>query len=67
MKDDGLLEQRLLALFAAAWLLFNYPLLALLGRLGAPGGIPALYLYMFLAWGLLIAAIALAVEFGAGD
>lgn len=67
MEDNNLIVQRLLALFAAGWLLFNYPLLALFGRVGAAGGIPSLYLYLFLAWGLLIAAIAVVVEFCAGD
>jgi hypothetical protein len=61
MERPGLTAERLLALFAAGWLLLNYPLLALFGRLGAVAGIPALYLYLFVAWALLIAGIALAL------
>ena len=53
---------RLVALFLLGWLLFNYPLLALFGRLGAVGGVPALYLYMFIAWAALIALVALVAE-----
>jgi hypothetical protein len=70
MKPGTLAAQRLLALFAAGWLLLNYPLLALFGSLRSAGGIPALYLYLFLAWAALIGLIALVVESaapGAGD
>ncbi|WP_194711145.1 hypothetical protein [Noviherbaspirillum soli] len=59
MARPSLCAERLLALFAAGWLLLNYPFLALFGRLGAVAGIPALYLYLFVAWALLIAGIAL--------
>jgi hypothetical protein len=61
MGRPSLATERLLALFAAGWLVLNYPLLALFGRLGTVAGIPALYLYLFVAWALLIAGIALAV------
>ncbi len=67
MGRPGLSTERLLALFAAGWLLLNYPLLALFGRLGAVAGIPALYLYLFVAWALLIAGIALALGRDADD
>lgn len=64
MARPGLRAERLLALFAAGWLLLNYPLLALFGRLGTVAGIPALYLYLFVAWALLIAGIALVLGLG---
>lgn len=68
MARPGLSAERLVALFAAGWLLLNYPLLALFGRLGAVAGIPALYLYLFAAWALLIAGIALVLaRDAAGD
>ena len=67
MGRRSLVAERLLALFAAGWLLLNYPLLALFGRLGTMAGIPALYLYLFAAWALLIAGIALAVGRDADD
>ncbi|MET0963505.1 MAG: hypothetical protein ABWY05_11925 [Noviherbaspirillum sp.] len=62
LRDGGRAGARLAALFLLGWLLFNYPLLALFGRLGALGGIPALYIYLFIAWAALIALVALAAE-----
>jgi hypothetical protein len=67
MARPSLTVERLLALFAAGWLMLNYPLLALFGRLGTVAGIPALYLYLFVAWALLIAGIALVAGRGDGD
>nr|WP_217344666.1 hypothetical protein [Noviherbaspirillum sp. L7-7A]MBV0878837.1 hypothetical protein [Noviherbaspirillum sp. L7-7A] len=67
MERPGLTAERLLALFAAGGLLLNYPLLALFGRLGTLAGIPALYLYLFVAWALLIAGIALVLGRDADD
>lgn len=67
MGRPGLTAERLLALFVADWLLLNYPLLALFGRLGTVAGIPALYLYLFVAWALLIAGIALVLGRDAGN
>jgi hypothetical protein len=54
--------QRLAALAALGFLLFNYPLLAVFNHGGTFFGIPALYAYIFAAWGLLIAAIAAVAE-----
>ncbi|MCE2998316.1 MAG: hypothetical protein ACK59Y_15190 [Betaproteobacteria bacterium] len=54
--------QRLAALFLLGCLLFNYPLLSLFAGYTRIWGIPLLYVYLFLAWGLLIAAMALMVE-----
>ncbi len=47
--------ERLIALFVAAFLLFNYPLLALFAGDRLIFGIPVLYLYLFVAWGVVIA------------
>ena len=58
--------QRLAALFLLGFLLLNYPLLDLFARPGYVLGIPALYVYVFAVWALLIALMALAVEKG-GD
>lgn len=66
MSHRTLTAQRLAALFIAGWLLFNYPLLALFGRLGTVAGIPALYLYLFSAWAALIGMVALILA-GAGS
>ncbi|HSD42538.1 MAG TPA: hypothetical protein VLD36_11805 [Burkholderiales bacterium] len=54
--------QRLVALCMLGFLLFNYPLLALFNRPGALLGVPILYAFIFAAWALLIALMALVVE-----
>ena len=54
--------QRLIALFLLGCLLFNYPLLYLFNTDQHLFGIPLLYAYIFAAWALLIALIALVVE-----
>ncbi|MGH8769984.1 MAG: hypothetical protein ACREV2_02205 [Burkholderiales bacterium] len=54
--------QRLVALFFFGVLLFNYPLLYLFNRSSEAFGIPFLYAYLFAAWALLIALMALVVE-----
>ncbi len=56
--------QRLVALFLAGLLLFNYPLLAAFSRAEFVFGIPVLYAYLFAAWALLIGLLALVVERG---
>jgi len=53
---------RLVAVFLLGALLFNYPMLALFNREVAVHGIPLLYFYVFLAWALLIALLALVIE-----
>jgi hypothetical protein len=53
---------RLVALCMLGCLLFNYPILALFNVPGAVFGIPVLYVYIFVAWALLIALMALTVE-----
>jgi hypothetical protein len=58
--------QRLAALFLLGFLLLNYPLLDLFAGPSYVFGIPALYVYVFAVWALLIALMALAVEKG-GD
>ncbi len=54
--------QRLVAAFLLGLLLFNYPLLAVFNRAGDVLGVPALYAYLFAAWAVLIALLALIVE-----
>jgi hypothetical protein len=54
--------QRLVALSMLGFLLFNYPLLALFSDHGFVFGIPVLYAYIFVSWGLLILLIALVIE-----
>lgn len=62
MNQPNLKSQRLAALFVLGCLLFNYPLLALFNRATMLGSIPILYVYVFAAWALLIALLALVVE-----
>ena len=61
-----LLTQRLLALFAAGWLLFNYPLLKLWLGGATVFGWPLLPLALFGAWALLLGLLAWWME-GDGD
>ena len=53
---------RLVGLFLLGCLLFNFPLLALFNVRGTILGIPVLYAYLFAAWGLLIALVAVIME-----
>ena len=62
MNKPYIKTQRLAALFALGALLFNYPLLALFNRALVVAGVPLLYLYVFLAWALLITLLALVVK-----
>lgn len=57
-RPSGLLPQRLLALSAAALLLFNFPLLALWDREALLFGLPLFPTALFGLWALLIAALA---------
>jgi hypothetical protein len=54
--------QRLVALCMLGFVLFNYPVLAIFNVPGAVLGVPVLYAYIFVAWALLIALMALVVE-----
>ncbi|HEY7675178.1 MAG TPA: hypothetical protein VH867_08160 [Burkholderiales bacterium] len=54
--------QRLAALFLLGLLLLNYPLLDLFAGPSQMWGIPALYVYVFAVWTLLIGLMTLVVE-----
>ena len=54
----GIKGQRLIATFLFGCLLFNYPLLALFNVPASVFGLPVLYLYLFVAWALVIALLA---------
>jgi hypothetical protein len=60
----GLRSQRLMALFAAGALLFNFPLLALWDRDALILGVPLFPAALFMVWAVLIALLALIVERG---
>lgn len=59
---QGLAAQRLVALFFAAWALFNFPLLALWDHDARVWGLPLFPLALFVIWGVLIVALAWVVE-----
>ena len=62
MQEDERKSQRLIALFVLGCLLFNYPVLSLFNIAAVAFGVPLLYAYIFAAWALLIALMALAAE-----
>jgi hypothetical protein len=62
---ERLRNQRLLALFAAGWLLLNFPLLTLWDRGITIAGIPLMPLALFVGWAVLIGAAAWVTESGA--
>ncbi|SEO70592.1 hypothetical protein [Aquisalimonas asiatica] len=47
-------NERLVALFVLAVLLFNYPILSLFAGDRLVFGLPLLYVYLFVAWGVVI-------------
>ncbi|TNF61296.1 MAG: hypothetical protein EP306_07050 [Burkholderiales bacterium] len=59
---QGLGAQRLVALFAAGWILFNFPLLSLWDSETRVFGLPLFPLALFVLWAVLIAALAWVVE-----
>ena len=58
MRDERA-RRRQAALFLAALLLLNAPVLAVVDRLALPGGIPLAPAFLFAAWLLLILLCAL--------
>ncbi|MGI9215691.1 MAG: hypothetical protein ACR2JA_01610 [Hydrogenophaga sp.] len=62
--SEGLVNQRLVALFAAALVLLNFPLLALWDHDVQIAGLPLFPTALFLIWALLIAVLAWVVERG---
>ena len=59
---EQLLAQRLLALFAAGWLLWDFPLLRLWLSETTVLGLPLLPLALFGAWALLLVLLARLME-----
>jgi hypothetical protein len=62
MQQPEAKGQRLIALFVLGCLLFNYPVLSLFNVPEVAFGVPVLYAYIFAAWALLVALMALAAE-----
>ena len=64
MQERERKGQRLIALFIFGCLLFNYPVLSLFNLPADVFGVPVLYAYLFTAWALLVALMAIVVEKG---
>ena len=64
MSKPSLRTNRIVALFLLACLLFNYPVLALFNVGATTAGVPVLYVYLFVAWSLVIALAAVIIEGG---
>ncbi|MGH8741921.1 MAG: hypothetical protein ACREUN_13465 [Burkholderiales bacterium] len=58
MSDEAK-AQRFVALCMLGLVLFNFPILALFNIPGTLLGVPVLYAYLFLAWAVLIALMAI--------
>jgi hypothetical protein len=63
MKSGSLIE-RLGALFLLGVLMISPPLLAVFRADVLVAGVPLLFLYLFSAWALLVALLALVIETG---
>ena len=64
MRKPSLRAYRIVSLFLLGCLLFNYPVLAIFNVGATAAGIPVLYVYLFAAWGLVIALAAAIIEGG---
>lgn len=62
MKRKNLFSRQFIVLFCLGFLFFNYPLLSIFSQRATLYGIPVLYAFIFVAWLLFIAGIALIVE-----
>ena len=62
MRESDAKGQRLVALFILGCVLFNYPVLSLFNVAAQFAGVPVLYAYIFAAWALLVALMAIVVE-----
>ena len=62
MNSSQVTSERLIALFVLAIVLLNPPFLLIFDRVSITAGIPVLYLYLFTAWAVLIANLALVSE-----
>ena len=60
--SNGRKSERLVALALLGLLLFNYPLISLFSSEDRVLGIPVLYAYLFAAWTVVIALVALIVR-----
>ena len=67
MLPSDEISGRLVGLALVGLLALNYPLLSLFSRAQLIFGIPLLYLYLFIFWGIFIFLTAMAIERKAGQ
>lgn len=60
--DEERTRGRLVALAVVAFLAFNYPLLRVFDQDVIVLGVPLVWLYVFVVWGLLIGLVALVMR-----
>lgn len=58
MRKPDVTAEWLVAAFLLGVVLFNYPILSLFNRDASIGGIPLLYVFIFVAWAALIGLAA---------
>ncbi|HSS65589.1 MAG TPA: hypothetical protein VLS27_14250 [Gammaproteobacteria bacterium] len=59
---DSRTGERLIALLLAGIIAWTYPVLFLISADASVFGIPLLYLYLYLSWGLFVGLVALIIE-----
>lgn len=62
VTPDSRTGERLIALLLAGVIAWTYPVLFLIGTDVRVFGIPLLYLYLYLSWGLFVGLVALIIE-----
>lgn len=62
MRKPGIDNDELIAIFMFGCVLFNYPILSLFNAASDVLGVPILYVYLFAAWGCVIALLAWVAE-----
>ncbi|MGW8321187.1 MAG: hypothetical protein ACWGSD_06510 [Thermodesulfobacteriota bacterium] len=62
MPESKRRNERLVALFVAALLALNFPLLSLASVMKQVWGIPVLYFYLFFVWAFIILASGLTLK-----
>lgn len=62
MRRLALMKQRLVAVFLCGVLLLYSPVISLFDQALLWFGVPVLYLYLFIVWGLLVAVMAWITE-----
>ncbi len=67
MNGSDIASERLLVVFLLGVLLFSPPFLLIFDNSATAVGLPVLFLYLFVAWAVLIALMALVIEHMEGE